>query len=261
MTTPQLFVQTGIYGYGIFGRAAEEDLEGTLDMVKAAGYDGVEVMTSLTGDPRRLSEACARRGLSISAFHVFWHELADGRQWDTAEALGTSRVILSGIPSENEEAARASIAPLRAFAAEAAARNMRLLVHNHAEECRPLPSNRTVLEILVEHTTCEELGYVIDLHWAAVGGDVARTIRTTADRCDYYHIKDGSITDPEEPHSYDLGSGEVDLNGAWKEIRSTGTVATVVVERGMPANDLPAALHHDARFVRQLLSDSAENPR
>ena len=257
----QLIVQTGIYGYGMFGRAAEEDLDGTLALVAAAGYQGVEVMTSLTGDPARLNDACARAGLSIAAFHVFWHELADPRTWEAAESLDTAHVILSGYPSEDEEAALSAVQGLRDFAARAAGCGRRLLVHNHAEECRPLPSGRTVLDILTEKTDPDELGFVIDVHWAAVGGDMTRTIRTTAGRCDYYHIKDGSLDNPEEPRSYDLGTGQVDLPLAVREMRAAGAVSTAVVERGMPADDLVAALEHDAGFVRELLGGQAGEAR
>ncbi|GGS45044.1 sugar phosphate isomerase/epimerase family protein [Actinokineospora fastidiosa] len=248
--TPMLVVQTGIYGYGIFGSRAEENLEAALDLVRATGYDGIEVMTSLTGDPGRLVAACADRGLVIAGFHVFWHELDDC--WEAARRIGAPRLILSGMPADSEENVRAALPALRSTAAKAREHGLRLLVHNHAEEARPLASGRSTLELLADELPAEDLGFVVDLHWASVAGDLARTIAATAGRCDYYHVKDGLIAEPENSRSFDLGAGEVDLAEGWRLATAAGPIAVAVVERGMPAEPLEPALRHDAAFVRGL---------
>jgi sugar phosphate isomerase/epimerase len=235
----------------MFGRRAEKDLYGALDSVRDAGYDGVEVMTSLSGSPLRLADACADRDLEIAGFHVFWHELTSGPQLDVAVALGTPRIIVSCIPAGSADEVRGALGPLGEYAKEAAGKGLRLLVHNHAEECHPLAGGSTALEILVENTSAADIGYVVDIHWAAVGGDMLRTIRAVAGRCDYYHVKDGSLADPD--NSCPLGAGEVDLDGAWHQARESGPIAVAVVERGgTPPDDLDTALDHDARFVRDL---------
>ncbi|KLO28417.1 sugar phosphate isomerase/epimerase family protein [Mycobacterium haemophilum] len=257
----QLAVQSGIYGYGIFGRRAEKDLEGTLSMVKAAGYDGVEVMSSLTKDPKQLNECCVRHGLSIVALHLFWEEIRKNPPWAVLATLDTARLIISGLPLVTEADLHEALDPLCDLAEEAANRGVRVLVHNHAEECAPFDNGLTPLEILVESTDDDYIGFVVDLHWAAVAGEVERTIKTTSRRCDYYHIKDGSLTNPNCDESYDLGSGEVDLHHAWGLIRRHHeTVAAVVAERSMPAGDLAHALAHDAWFIRDLVGTDGDTP-
>jgi sugar phosphate isomerase/epimerase len=258
MSEPQLVVQTGIYGFGILGRRAEDALDETLGLIRAAGYDGVEVMSSLTADPQRLRTACADHGLTIAGLHLFWHELLEEEPWATAVALETPRLIISGIPASAEQDTLAALPRLREFADASNRHGLRLLLHNHAEECRPFASGRTVLEIVAEQLTADEIGFLVDLHWAAVGGDTRRTIETTSGRCDYYHVKDGLIDDPENPRSFDLGTGEVDLAGAWDLIRAAGAVSVAAVERAMPADPLEPALRHDAQFVRRLLAETAQ---
>ncbi|MEU4160900.1 sugar phosphate isomerase/epimerase [Actinoplanes sp. NPDC026670] len=248
---PRLVLQTGIYGYGILGRRAETDLEGTLDAIRAAEYDGLEIMSPLLDDPARLRDACAERDLDIVALHLFWHEL-DDLHWATLKALACDRLILSGLPVESADSISGSLPALRELTARAADAGARVAVHNHEEEARPLPNGRTPLEILCAETTPDELGFVVDLHWAAVAGALDRTLEATAGRCDYLHIKDGLIDDPQAPHSFDLGTGEVDLVRGWSTARSTGTITVATVERAMPAPDLPAALRHDAEFTRRL---------
>ncbi|MFI5572431.1 sugar phosphate isomerase/epimerase family protein [Streptomyces sp. NPDC051740] len=248
---PRLVLQTGIYGYGILGQRAETDLEGTLDAIRTAGYDGLEVMSSLLGDPARLRDACAERGLDTVAVHLFWHEL-DDFSWETLRELACDRLILSGLPVDSVASTLDTLPALRDHVARAADVGARVAVHNHEEEARPLHDGRTPLEILCAETAPEELGFVVDLHWASVAGALERTLKATAGRCDYLHIKDGLIADPEAPHSFDLGTGEVELVHGWSTARSTGTIAVTAVERAMPAPDLPAALQHDAEFTRQL---------
>ncbi|WNE93866.1 hypothetical protein PS467_00145 [Streptomyces luomodiensis] len=253
MTSTRLVLQTGTHGYGILGRHAETDLEGTLDAITDAGYGGLEIMSSLLGDRPRLRAACTERGLDLTTLHLFWQEL-DGFNWSTLSNLGLHRLILSGLPVASEEETLACLPALREHAARAEQEGARTLIHNHAEEGIPLPGGSTPFEILAQETGEQEVGFVVDLHWAAVAGDTARMLKATAGRCDYLHIKDGLTADPQAPHSFDLGTGEVDLLGGWRQALAAGSVHVAVVERAMPAQQLTAALRHDADFVRSLIA-------
>ncbi|WP_335980363.1 sugar phosphate isomerase/epimerase family protein [Streptomyces sp. CA2R106] len=253
MSRPRVIVQTGIYGYGILGRRAEEDLPGTLGAIAAAGFDGLEVMSSLLAEPDRLARTCTGLGLHVDGVHLFWHEL-ETFDWSVLTTLDTPRLILSGLPVASEEAIADNVPQLREHADRAAKAGARLLIHNHAEEGRPVEGGRIPLEILADRTQPAELGFVVDLHWAAVAGDTDRIVRATAGRCDYLHIKDGLVDDPEAPHSFDLGTGEVDLAHGWAAAGAAGAVAVAAVERSMPAEDLDAALRHDAAYTRGLIA-------
>jgi sugar phosphate isomerase/epimerase len=249
-----LVVQTGIYGDGMFGDRPEKDLDGVLDDVRDTGYDGVEVMSNLIGDPGRLLGACEARGLAIAGLHIFWWERDDPRVDDALRVLGTSRVIVSCLPVKEPADVPSVADELRRLAARARDLGVSTLLHNHASESRVMPNDATVYEALAERLPADEVGFVIDLHWAAVAGTLLRTIAAIGPRCDYYHLKDGSLTEPKNGRSYDLGSGEVDIPAAWQvaRIRPVGVAA---VERGYAPADQLAALRHDAGYARALLSD------
>jgi len=248
-----LVVQTGIYGDGMFGARPEEDLGSVLDDVRDAGYDGVEVMSNLIGDPQLLRDACAARGLSIAAVHVFWWERDETRVRRALETLGTGRLLVSCPPVGAPADVPAVAAELRRTAAAAQDLGVVTLLHNHARECQVWADGRTACEALAGLLPAGEVGFAIDLHWAAAAGTLIRTIQAVGARCDYYHLKDGSLTEPKNGQSYDLGSGEVDIEGAWQLAR-TRPVSVAVVERGHAPDDQRAALRHDAAYARALLA-------
>ncbi len=251
-----LIVQTGIFGDGMFGDRPERDLDGVLDDIRAAGYDGVEVMSNLIGDPERLKDACARHGLSVAALHVFWWERDVEQVRRALEVLGTSRLLISCLPIAAPSDVAGVADELRTVAGWARELGVSTLLHNHAPETRPLADGRTPFEALAGLLPPDELGFVIDLHWAAVSGTLLRTIEAVGTRCVYYHFKDGSLTEPKNGRSYDLGSGEVDLAAAWRLARAH-PISVATVERGFAPDDQQAALRHDAGYVRGLLAELA----
>jgi sugar phosphate isomerase/epimerase len=247
-----LAVQTGIFGDGMFGSRPETDLDGVLDAVCAAGYDGVEVMANLGRDPERLRAGCAARGLAITGLHLFWWERDDEALLAAAESMAAERLIVSCLPIK-EPAEVAPVADdLRTLTSRLSRSGIPVLVHNHAPEGRVMSDGRTPMEALAEELS--DLGFVIDLHWAAVAGTAIRTLQNIGPRCDYFHFKDGSLTDPKAPQPFDLGTGEVDLRGAWRLIRQR-PLAVATVERGAPPVDAEYSLRHDRDFVRALLDD------
>lgn len=250
-----LVVQTGIFGDGMFGGRPESDLDGVLDDARAAGYDGVEVMTNLLRKPERLRDACAARGLAVAAAHVFWWERDAPEVHRAIEVLETDRLILSCLPVKQPADLGPVAEELQRVAAVAHSVGASLLVHNHREEGLVLSDGRTTIEALAERLAPEDLGFVLDLHWAAVAGTLTRTLEAVGARCDYYHFKDGSLTEPKNGRSYDLGEGEVDLPGAWQLI--CGWPLTVAAaERSYAPTDQMAALRHDASYIRALLTEA-----
>lgn len=256
---PQLAVQTGIYGYGYFGHWIEDDLEAALDVARETGYSGVEVMSNLTHDPARLRGACADRGLTVTALHVFWHEADELARPELVTALGTNRLIVSSVPIEAPADVGPVVTRLDEIAEPLRSSGVQLFVHNHAEECRPMADGRTPFEALAEAMPADRLGFVIDLHWAVVGGTLARTLRALGGRCDYYHVKDGSSTDGPDTRVYNLGDGEVDLRYAAQLIDDLGGVRVAVAERAARPPDARAALDHDARYIEALWPVPAAN--
>lgn len=252
--TVKLAVQTGIFGDGMFGDRPERDLPGVLDEVREAGYDGIEVMGNLLGNPAALRDGCRDRGLTVFGLHLFWWELDFPRLGETALELGAERLIISCLPVTGPEDIAEVADRLRALAASLAPYELPVLLHNHTQEGRVLSDGRTTLEALAEVLSPDELGFVIDVYWAAVSGTLARTLERVGPRCDYFHFKDGSLSDPKSTVPYDLGTGDVDLPLAWAAIRG-GPLKVITVERGPAPLDQHVSLRRDAGYVGDLLAD------
>lgn len=249
----ELIVQTGRYGDGMFGDRPEKDLEGVLDDAAAAGYDGVEVMANLIGDPRRLTDACAARGLGIAALHIFWWERDEELVRQALRILRPPRLLISCLPIKTPADVTAVAAELQVVATRTREYGAATLLHNHAPETRELDDGRTPFESLAELLPAGDVDFVIDLHWAAVSRTLLRTVEAIGSRCYYYHFKDGSVADPKNGRSFDLGAGEVDIPAAWQLARAR-PIAVATVERGYAPDDQLAALRHDAAYVRDLLA-------
>lgn len=246
--TTQVGVQTGIKGYGIMGSLPVRDLPRSLEYVRAAGATGIEVMTNLIDDPRRLRSACAAAGLGIIGLHVFWPEL-DQALLDKVRELGTPRLICSGVPVAPGQLAD-SIDSMRTWAAATGEAGARFLVHNHEEECLSLPDGRTPLEAIAAGTTPDEVSFVVDVYWAnRAGADFTELFTALAGRCDYVHFKDGPRAG-DTTRSYGLGEGDVDLDLAWSSALASGPLSWAVVERDNPAKNPESAVRADVERLR-----------
>lgn len=242
-------LQTGINGYGMFGWAAERDTAAVLAHIAAAGYQGIEVMRNLSARPDLLTLADGL-GLEVIALHVFWPDLSDSALATEVAGIGATRLVCSGLPCGKPEQCRATAAELARLASRWRDAGVELLVHNHAEECRVLEDGSTPLDYFLDRT---DVGFVIDLYWAAVAGTPpGDAVARVGERCRYLHIKDGRVPASADGESVPLGAGDVDLAGGWAAVRERRPDAWAVVERDIPPADPVAAIGADLAFVKRL---------
>jgi len=245
-------VQLGINGAGIFGNAPEYELEAVLDAVAAAGADGVEAMGNLRPQASALLAGTQERGLEVAAVHVFWPDLADADVLSFCAAVEAERLICSSVPVEGMTQLRSSATQLSRHAATLARLGIRLLVHNHAEETRPLEDGVPALVALAEHTS-DDVGFVLDAYWATVGGaDISAFSAALGERLSLLHLKDG-FADGSRYGSVALGEGEVDLEAA---AHAGKGCEWVLVERDLPATDYVDAARTDVSRARSLLTSA-----
>ena len=81
------------------------------------------------------------------------------------------------------------------------------------------------MEILRHATVGGDVGFCLDLYWAALAdADMGPFVDTWASRSGYYHFHDGVLGDPARfEESVDLGDGSVDLRTAFSRIRPPAT--------------------------------------
>ncbi|MEV7655925.1 sugar phosphate isomerase/epimerase [Streptomyces anulatus] len=215
-------VQLGIYGYGPFGHLPEQDLASVLGVVRATGYDGAEIMTNvLPQGAERIRRVFSDEGLTVAGLHVFSEDLeGPGRTeslLDVMDAIGCSRLIVSSTV-DREAATYLGLAQLlNETGAAGSKRGTEVYYHPHDAEYHELSGadGRRGVDVLAAETEPSLVKFNIDTYWAYRGGaDPARTVREFAERCDYYHIKDG-VADQNCP----LEQGEVRIGDCLDAVR------------------------------------------
>ncbi|MEM9939227.1 MAG: sugar phosphate isomerase/epimerase [Pseudomonadota bacterium] len=165
------------------------DPVGTLSMVKAAGYDEVELFGSadVAGPLNDL-------GLRAPSTHVGIDQLESDLPAVIAYAnnIGADYVVLPYLTEDYrtvegyESVARTCDAAAKVLASE----GLKFAYHNHDFEFFPL-GDTTGYDILTKQTDPELVGLELDLHWVArAGKSITATLDEHAGRIWLCHVKD-----------------------------------------------------------------------
>ncbi|HEU4427639.1 MAG TPA: sugar phosphate isomerase/epimerase [Myxococcota bacterium] len=222
------------------------DLDGTLAFVARCGFPAVEaaLLPGLTA--RGLRSALDRAGLAVCSAHAL--PFGDGaeRALDDAQALGAPLVVVPFAHPERFASASAVAAlaeELKAAAALAQSRGLRLGYHNHFWEWSALEDGSAAFDGLVAHLD-PAVELELDIYWAKTAGrDPAAEIARHGARVTRLHLKDGPADKPESPMTA-LGDGVVDLKRA---IAAATCADWMLVE-----------LDHCATSMRESVRKSAE---
>ena len=175
--------------------AAAADFRGTLEKIKAMGYDGVE-FAGLYGYPAaEVKVMCAEIGLVPVSAHVSYQEMmTDPRGVLSAYAeIGCKYVAIPYLTPELRPGTEGfaevveNAAMLGRIAKEL---GMYLLYHNHDFEFEKI-HGKYALEVLYDTVPAELLGTELDTCWVRVGGEEpAAYVRKFAGRAPVVHLKD-----------------------------------------------------------------------
>lgn len=227
----------------------EEDFEGVVREVAAAGYAGVEPF----GYPQRDAVAEGRLfrelGLQAPSFHA---AIEAGEESDAvieaARAVGSQRIIVAGFGRGEAWDTPAKIAAnctlINETAADAAAAGMQLGYHNHWWEFDTVVEGRPVWRHMLDLLD-DSVFFQIDTYWAQVGGaDVPAVLRELGARNQVLHVKDGPADDP-QADMVAVGSGVMD----WPAIFAAGEVDWIVVELDRCATDMLQAVRDSCAWL------------
>jgi sugar phosphate isomerase/epimerase len=201
-------------------------LDATLAKMRAIGFTNMEGLGDRLPAPRTDYIALLRKN-GLAQFSS--HRPLDQARWpailDEAVALGQSHVGAPGFGEPGIGSLKdtlATAANLNRFGKAAAAKGLRLYVHNHDEEIKTRylydldhngrPRMVSAWEIVAANTDPNYVHFEVDVHWTRVGfglehfADVLAFLRRHRDRIEMLHMKDtdaqGRITD--------LGKGTTD---------------------------------------------------
>lgn len=177
------------------------DLEGTLQKVKAMGYDGVEFAGSLCYPAHRVKKAVEDAGLVITGWHISENVLKGDNFYATVayhQAVGNKSVIIPSIPAEDYasyEAIKATAERMNTYVEKLAAEGMRTGYHNHNQEFKPLPDapDKTAWTAIRELTDPRFVMQIDTGNALSGNADVNKEVLAAAGRSQIAHLKPYSL--------------------------------------------------------------------
>ena len=234
----------------------------TLQKIKAAGYDGLELnrfmihpsslMVRLltraagmpTGNGGKLDwhALLKESGLSVISLHADLGSLE--READSiieeAGSFGTDKIVITGMyrfDYSDEGTVRELAQRLNRAGERLKAEGIELLYHNHNAELLTVKPGLRAYEILVQETDWNYVNFEFDSYWFLDGGaDAKDWMRRLGSRMKLWHVTDRgfrqkgpAMTPILKADSVELGAGTVDLDGL-KSIAVENGIEAVVLE-------------------------------
>ena len=240
----------------------ESQARETLQRIKAAGYDGLELnrfmihpsslmvrmMTRAAGMPtgkggkQDWHGLLQESGLDVISLHADLGSLEREAEAvaEEAKSFGTDKVVITGMyrfDYSDEEIVRDLAKRLNKAGEDLKAQGVELLYHNHNVELLPLKSGRRAYNVLLEETDPNTVNFEFDSYWFTDGGaDAKLWMKKLGTRMKLWHVTDrGSrqngpaMTPILKADSMELGTGNMDLDGL-REIAVENGIEAVVLE-------------------------------
>ena len=257
----------------------------TLQRIKAAGYDGLELnsfmihptgllvraLTKAAGMPTgrggRLDwhALLAESGLGVSSLQTDLGSLERDPAAVAAEAksFGTDRVVITGMyrfDYSDERAVRELAARLNKAGETLKKEGAELLYHNHNVELLPFANGKRAYDVLIDDTDPAFVNFEFDSYWFTDGGaDAKAWMRRLGSRMKLWHVTDrgsrqkgAAMTPILKADSVELGTGNMDLEGLW-EIAAARGAQSVVLEshKNWIEKDPVRSLEVSAEWLRE----------
>ena len=227
----------------------------TLQKIKAAGYDGLELnrfmihpsslMVRLltraagmpTGSGGKLDWRALLResGLDVVSLHADLGSLEREREAvaEEAESFGTDRIVITGMyrfDYSDETTVRELAQRLNKVGEILKTQGIALLYHNHNVELLPVRPGVRAYEILLDETDPDCVNFEFDSYWFTDGGaDALSRMKKLGGRMKLWHVTDrGSrasgpaMTPILKADSMELGTGNMDLDALLAQARENG---------------------------------------
>lgn len=242
--------------------SSESQARESLQRIKAAGYDGLELnrfmihpsslmvrmMTRAAGMPTGSGgkldwhALLKESGLEVISLHADLGSLERESDAVIAEAksFSTDTIVITGMyrfDYSDETAVRDLAKRLNAAGETLRAQGMELLYHNHNVELLRLGGGRRAYELLLDETDPAAVNFEFDSYWFTDGGaDASYWMKKLGGRMRLWHINDrGSrqsgpaMTPILKADSMELGTGSMALD-ALREIALDNGIRAVVLE-------------------------------
>lgn len=235
------------------------DFRGTLEKVKAMGYDGVEFAGLEGHTAAEVKAMCAEIGLCPISAHVPYQDMRENAEavLSTYAEIGCKYVALPYLTPEyrpgNEKFGEV-IEDLKKIGKVAKSLGLTMLYHNHDFEFLKL-DGKYALDILYDEVPADLLATELDTCWVKVAGvEPTDYIKQYSGRCPVVHLKDFAGEKSEnmyaligiessgekKPSTFEfrpVGSGKQDFPAIVKASEEAGAL-WLVVEQDEPSMGL-----------------------
>lgn len=233
----------------------------TLQAVKDAGYDGIELngfmirstsflvrmLTSLAGMPTGKGgkldwlSLVKESGLEVVSIHEDLGSIE--RDINTiikeCQDFGTNKVVITGMyrfDYSSKENVLSLAKRLNQAGAKLKENGITLLYHNHNVELLKVDEKNRAYDVLIEKTQPENVGFEFDSYWFTKGGaDAKAYMQKLGKRMVLWHATDRgsrqngvSMTPILKTDCVELGTGNMDLEGMLAIAKENGVEAVVL---------------------------------
>ncbi len=221
---------------GVAGEALQNDWDGTLERLKAMGYEGVEMSMGILEKNGMTAAECRKsfesHGLEAMSLFCGWgpFDTEAEKHIEAAQELGCDYMVWGWSPCDDSDQMQEVMPVMHKAASMVAAAGMELLYHNHDHEFKNRVDGRVAFDWMMDQFRNDLLKSELDIGWVAYGGqDVVKTIEQYANRCPILHMRD--VGDPEERGKFiEIGNGTLDIPAIIKAGATVGGSQWAIVE-------------------------------
>jgi sugar phosphate isomerase/epimerase len=243
----------------------QSDFLGSLERVRAAGYDCVEFAGYGGFAAARLKDELARIGLEPYSSHVGYDKMDQqlGQVAEFGAELGLSWLICPYYKLVEEEDCRRLATVLARAAHVLHPYGIRVAYHNHAGDFRKI-NGRYALDLLLDHTGDAPVFLEVDTCWAVYAGvDPLAYIEKLGSRSGPIHCKDINADyarlKPEQIDA-EIGGGIIDFARIVEAARQSRTLQHgLIVEQEAFTMDPFESIAISCRHLRGLLANGGHD--
>ena len=265
--------------------SSEAQARKTLQKIKAAGYDGLELNRFMI-HPSSMMVRLMTRAAGMPTGNggkLDWHALLKESDLEVlslhadlgsleregeavaaeAESFDTDTIVITGMyrfDYGDEETVRALARRLNAAGEALKKQGIGLLYHNHNVELLQVKSGPRAYELLLDETDPSLVNFEFDSYWFTDGGaDAKDWMRRLGGRMKLWHVTDrgfrqkgAAMTPILKADSVELGTGSMDLEGLLAIARENGARAAVLEShRNWIDKDPVKSLELSAAWLRE----------
>lgn len=233
-------------------------LTSTLKRVHEIGYRYVQISGLGATEPSAIVDALEKSAMRACATHVSWDRFVESpdAMVDLHRKYATTHSAIGSLP----EAYRGEDGVAR-FVGEAAkvlpilsAAGIDFSYHNHNQEFAHIAPGVTWIDAL--HQAAKKaavpIKFEIDTHWVVAGGaDPAAYIRRFAAAMSIVHVKDMAVTPTREQRFAPVGSGNLNWQAIFEEIRLSPIEFVIVEQDAHYESDPFENVAASFRFLRE----------